>query len=196
MLFFYNFLLKSYLRKENICFNWDGKILVNSKELLSLTGKEVFCPKCGTENYFESQEEESKTDFYCKKCNVKMNIFWKTYLDGFMPVEQCEACSELTFKDQIYCVSCGLTKAVIERLDDIESGTYKPKRHKWFILEEVDALDRACFYPSGKRRKLNPHHPKARRNRILTNLGIIIIILIVVAAGFAAVYIPVTLMGS
>ncbi len=172
-------------------FEDEDKKELTSKQLRNLIGNEIYCPKCGAENYFEESGEETETDYFCKDCKVKLNVYWKAYLDGFMQIKQCEACKGLTFKDQKYCISCGLTKAVIERLDEIESGKYKPKRHKWFITIEVDALDRACFYPSGKRRIINPHHPKARRNRILFYSCITILILSFIAFGIMIIIYPI-----
>ena len=108
-----------------------------NKQLRSLIGNEIYCPKCGTENYFEPSKDKMITEHHCKKCKVNLSIFWDTHQDGFMPIEHCEACEELTFKDLKHCISCGLTKAVIKRLDEIESGKYKPKRHKWFITKKL-----------------------------------------------------------
>lgn len=162
-----------------------------SDRIRSLVGNDIFCPKCGTENYFELEKNSIILDHFCKKCNVKLNVFWETYQDGYMPVENCEACEELTFNDQKFCISCGLTKAMIERLDEIGSDDYKPKRQKWFIIKKAETWNEKFFSGrSGKVRKLNPHHPKAYRNRILYILFYIMIVLLAAVAGVFSVIYP------
>ncbi len=163
-----------------------------SDQIRSLIGNDIFCPKCGAENYFESDKNSPLLDYFCKKCNVKLNVFWDTYHDGYMPAYYCEACKELSFNDQKFCISCGLTKAMIERLDEIGSDDYKPRRQKWFIIRDTETdWEKLTSGRKGKVRKINPHHPKARRNRILYNLFITIIILTVIAAAIMMIIYPI-----
>ncbi|MBK5112414.1 MAG: hypothetical protein KGD59_06845 [Candidatus Heimdallarchaeota archaeon] len=93
-----------------------------------------------------------------------------------MPVENCVACKELTFKDQKYCISCGLTKAVIEKLDEIESGDYKPRRQKLFITRDAETeWEKFSSGRNGKVRGINPKHPHARKAKIILIICAIII---------------------
>lgn len=154
-----------------------------SDQIRSLTGNDIFCPKCGAENYFESDKNNSLLDYFCKKCNVKLNVFWDTYHDGYMTAYCCEACKELTFNDQKFCISCGLTKAIIKRQDEIMSGDYKPRRHKLFIAKDAETeWEKFMSGRNGKVTGVNPKHPHARKIKIILIICFIMLIPLIIAA--------------
>lgn len=125
------------------------------KQLCNLTGNTIFCPKCGVRNYFEIKDS---SDYLCTNCSSKLNVYWDTYVQGYLMIDYCPYCKELTFKDLEFCISCGLSK-----LDKNK----RPIIHQepLFITIKSDTLYE--YLNQGKYYKvLNPKHHKAKKIKL------------------------------
>ena len=128
---------------------FDGVSLSKEKELeekqiRSLTDSIVFCPKCGCENFFGN--DPFITQFFCKKCHVKLNEIWDNYFEGKLTVNKCLTCQQYTFEKFRYCIACGKT-------DIVRKNRKKRKRFLLFFESRRDFLD--WLTGSGKYNPLN-----------------------------------------
>ncbi|NHJ85390.1 MAG: hypothetical protein FK734_07995 [Asgard group archaeon] len=78
-----------------------------TKSLRPLTGKVMFCPKCGSRNLFKEKASGVELNYFCKNCSVRLNDFWKDVENGHRALTHCENCYQLTFNRMIYCIHCG-----------------------------------------------------------------------------------------
>jgi len=103
-------------------------------QLQSLTDKFIFCPKCGYRNTFELSKTGTQLVYFCKRCSVKLNIYWDSYQNGEITIANCKSCQQVTFKELKYCISCGLQqkRVALKRSKEISKHIPKQKEGIWF----------------------------------------------------------------
>lgn len=102
--------------------------LSHEPRIRPLVSAEVFCPKCGKHNSFKLSSQGKMLNYFCDRCNRRLNDIWETYKENKIDLILCGICQEWTFKDQSYCINCG-RKVIITEPDLVE---------KVFDLEEIE----------------------------------------------------------
>jgi len=93
---------------------------LEEKQIRSLTDSIVFCPKCGSENFFV--DDPFITQYFCKKCQVKLTEIWDNYYEGKLTANKCPTCQQNTFENLRYCIACG--KTGIERREGTKKSIF------------------------------------------------------------------------
>ncbi|MFW9923573.1 MAG: hypothetical protein ACFFDW_09850 [Candidatus Thorarchaeota archaeon] len=66
----------------------------------------IYCPKCGTEN-FPSITSGFVQNYFCSRCDIKLNDFWDGLKQGITTLVSCEQCNKSTFTECKFCINCG-----------------------------------------------------------------------------------------
>jgi len=128
----------------------------SKKELIILRdipGEEIYCPNCGTKNFFKEDFAHLDNNYFCKQCKVRIIVFWEKYQKKQMSVVNCEVCNQITFAQPKYCMHCGSkhTTSPREPLVDVDP-MYREQREMEYRAELRPTYSTQTVIYTGKKR--------------------------------------------
>ncbi|NHJ49640.1 MAG: zinc ribbon domain-containing protein [Asgard group archaeon] len=132
----------------------------NSFSIRAITGEEIFCPFCGTENLFKESSTGFSLNYFCSRCGKKLNDLWEKTRNDEIGLISCDNCHLDTFINEKYCINCGTKVVLIEKatspfidantqaVDFVQiTDTEKKKQEIFSILSFIIGICSLIIYP-------------------------------------------------